>query len=465
MAMDGTSTSTVLRVECHAGISGDMLASALHALLESTGRDAGALLDIPATISARSPPVKAIDATFVKTRKGGFAATYLDMRIDEDTGHHGTGVEAIRQALRDCQDASGLAGTRAGDYASRVLDLLVDAESAVHGIQSSGHGHQLHLHELASADTLVDILMVARALDMLGCFRDWGPVVHATPVATGSGTVPTAHGIVPVPAPGTLSILQRAGIPFVEGPVAGEELATPTGVALLACMRPSFTGPDMPSRVVATGVGTGTKTFPGVANILRVSLLEPVAPAGTGAGVPGLASLVQARTGLTCAAGKVFQVRLVVDDASMEEIGYLVEKSFVLGARDAFTSPVHMKKSRTGTEVTVLCDVDILPALVATWLGEGTSTGCRVEEVDRIELARAIDTVQVSLERGDRTFRGPVRVKRVVPVVPGSTGVALSRPSRKIEHDDVVAVATALGVSYHEARLLIEATLGDPRAI
>ena len=75
--------------------------------------------------------------------------------------------------------------------------------------------------------------------------------VTASPVATGTGTVRAAHGILPNPSPAAVRLL--TGIPTY-GRATGIELTTPTGAALLSALCTSF-GP-MPAMVVAaTGFG------------------------------------------------------------------------------------------------------------------------------------------------------------------------------------------------------------------
>ena len=83
----------------------------------------------------------------------------------------------------------------------------------------------MHFHEVGAVDAIVDVAGAAIALDRLGVRR-----VTAGPLALGHGTVGTAHGRLPLPAPATLELLR--GVPTVPAGVAWETV-TPTGAAIL----------------------------------------------------------------------------------------------------------------------------------------------------------------------------------------------------------------------------------------
>lgn len=86
-----------------------------------------------------------------------------------------------------------------------------------------------------------------------------------------SGHVHCAHGILPVPAPATLRLLQQ--VPIYGNSVKGE-LCTPTGAALLSHFATGF-GSIPLMRVKKAGYGMGSKDFE-VANCVRVLLGESV---------------------------------------------------------------------------------------------------------------------------------------------------------------------------------------------
>nr|MDO8085211.1 LarC family nickel insertion protein [Candidatus Sigynarchaeum springense] len=460
-----------LKIDCLSGCSGDMFVSAFHDLLANFGRDVTRLVDVIPAIRKAVGSIKRLDATFSRVNKNGFAATHVKIDIEEDVEHARGDIGAIERNLVSCMDAAGLSNPRARSFADGLLDIIIDGESRAHGIAlkqgDHDHGHDanqphLHLHELASADTLVDILCVTRALELLGMFDGTENMqVYSSPVSTGRGSVKTAHGILPVPAPGTLEILKTHGIPHVDGPVDDAELATPTGCAILAALRPSFHGMQVPGRVIASGTGAGTRTFEAMPNILRLQLVE----FSRGTGGDGDASQAIARyiaqSPLQASTGHVIQLTLSIDDMTPEDIGHLIEKSVKAGALDAYALPSQMKKQRPGVQVTVLCAQGSAPRLLSIWMEESTTLGCRVETVDRVTIDRQARSFHVELKKGHRSFSGDV-IAKIVTWKAGIDGDRKgSRPGFKVEHDDLKRVADALETSIHEARHIVERELSD----
>ncbi len=92
------------------------------------------------------------------------------------------------------------------------------------GVPHSHTGEEAILHE--AQDILLDVIGAAKALESLDILPE--SVLCLTPVSIGGGVVKCSHGTLAVPAPATASILKRAKIPHVFGPV-NVELLTPTG--------------------------------------------------------------------------------------------------------------------------------------------------------------------------------------------------------------------------------------------
>ncbi|NMC05366.1 MAG: LarC family nickel insertion protein, partial [Candidatus Lokiarchaeota archaeon] len=440
------------------------LVSAFHDLLTSLGKDGNKLVDVIRAIKQAVKTVKRIDVSFSRVDKSGFPATCMKLDIDEDIGHDQTDVRSIDRNLLACMDAAGLVNQKAREFADSALDIIVDAESRAHGIED-GHEHHdmhgdhehphVHLHELASADTLVDILCVARALDLIGAFDDGGGMdVYSSPVSTGRGSIKTAHGILPVPAPGTLEILRTRGIPHRDGPVDDAELATPTGCAILAALKPNFGGMQVAGKVIAVGIGAGTKTFPAVPNILRLELVD-ISQGGSESAAQAIARYV-ARSPLQASTDQVAQLTLAIDDMTPEDVGSLIEKSYAQGALEAYAIPAQMKKHRPGIEVIVLCPPSGVPGLLSTWMEESTTLGCRVEIIDRVTIERHVQAFHVTLAANGRSFAGKVMAKFIEWRADAGKAQRGSRSSFKIEHDDVKRVAESLGTSIHAARQLID---------
>jgi uncharacterized protein (DUF111 family) len=134
-------------------------------------------------------------------------------------------------------------------------------------VEAKIHGQAVEdvtFHEVGAYDSIADIVGVTAAIAWLAPSS-----ISASPPLVGTGTVECAHGVLPVPAPATASLL--AGRPVLEG---GEgELTTPTGALVLTSLVGEF-GPSPPMRVVSRGFGIGTKPFCGYANALTVALGE-----------------------------------------------------------------------------------------------------------------------------------------------------------------------------------------------
>jgi uncharacterized protein (TIGR00299 family) protein len=144
------------------------------------------------------------------------------------------------------------------DDAIAVFKLLAVAEAKVHGTTVE----EVHFHEVGALDCIVDIVSAASAFHQLGIDETW-----CSPVHVGSGTVRCAHGLLPVPAPATMELLQ--GVPIYSTEVKGE-LVTPTGAALIRHFSKGFA--PMPQMIVErVGYGAGSKDF-GIPNLLRATI-------------------------------------------------------------------------------------------------------------------------------------------------------------------------------------------------
>src|SRR5262249_27305235 len=158
---------------------------------------------------------------------------------------------------------------------------------------------------------IADIVGAAVGLDLLGAER-----FTSTPVPTGSGTVKCAHGLMPVPTPGTAELLK--GVPLAPS-VIKTELTTPTGAAILTTVVSEYTAtPAM--TIERIGHGSGTKDFLEQPNILRLM----VGIAEQGANAPGSpAHSPETDT--------VLVLETNLDDISPEIIGFAIERLFAAG--------------------------------------------------------------------------------------------------------------------------------------
>jgi uncharacterized protein (TIGR00299 family) protein len=291
-----------------------------------------------------------------------------------------------------------------------LFQRLAEAEAAIHQMPVE----QVHLHEVGAVDSIIDIVGAVYAMEWLGVDR-----VVCSPLNVGGGTVRSAHGEFPVPAPATLKLLGDA--PVYSGHIQ-KELVTPTG-ALIATSYAQAFGPIPPMRLRQVGYGAGMRDNPGTPNVLRVLVGEAD----------------------TTPVDRVVKIECEIDDMSPQLFSVAMERLYAAGALDVFYSPVQMKKNRPGTLLTVIAAPDRREALTDIVFRETTTIGLRHIEMDRRVLRR--DVVSVS------TPVGAVRVKqawldgRIVNAVP--------------EFDDCAALAREHGLAVKDVHAMALRAYGD----
>ena len=307
--------------------------------------------------------------------------------------HHGTGpfpkeLEAVAEKL-DCPNDI-----------QKVYELLAEAEAKVHGKDVS----EIHFHEVGMKDALIDIASVVYLMNKLKVDK-----VVVSPVNVGFGKVKCAHGILPVPAPATAELVK--GIPTYAGRFEGE-LLTPTGAALLKYYADEFSYQPL-MNVIKCGYGTGNKNFES-ANVVKAVLGEVTD------------ELISEN---------IIELNCNVDDMSAEDMAYATKALIENGAKDAFVTPVIMKKGRSGMLLTVLCSAIDKERFVSLIFKHTSTIGIRVKETERIILNRHEETVHTKL--------GDVRVKY-------SEGYGVKR--EKPEFEDLRKLAEENNISVAEAR-------------
>ncbi len=366
--------------DCFSGVSGDMT---LGALLACGVNEA----DFRERLGALNVPGYALEIRRV-TREG-ITATDVDVRLREGDQGHGRHLSDIAGIL----EASPLP-PRVRQNALAVFTRLADAEAKIHGTSRD----QIHFHEVGAVDAIVDIVGACLLLDMLGVER-----LVTSSLPCGYGTITCRHGIMPVPAPATMELLQ--GFPVHSVDIRGE-LVTPTGAALLATLSDPLAAGRMPAmRVFASGFGAGKKQFkPDMPNLLRVILGETEEERAEEANG-------EDKTPQTVA---VLETNL--DDQNPEGFDLLMERAFAAGALDVFFAPIGMKKNRPATLLTVLCPPDKADALAALLFRETGTFGIRVREQRRYTLARSWRTAQT--EFGDIRLKAGVWQGEEITVTP-----------------------------------------------
>ncbi len=364
------------------GISGDMTLGALLGV----GLDPEWLRALPERLGLSDVAVE-----IKEVLRGELVCWKVDFRIPPQP--HGRHITQIRELV-----ARSGAPEHVRAKADAAFWAIAEAEGEMHGQPPE----EVHLHEVGAVDAILDVVGVIWGLAELGIEE-----VRCGVLRIGDGTVRAAHGLLPVPAPATLKLLE--GHQVSPGPEGAGELVTPTGAALVRVL--SAGQPPSLYTPVRSGFGAGTKDFQGRANALRIILADVQAePPSHGREVVSV---------LTCD----------VDDMSPEYLAGAVERARAAGALDATLISSTMKKGRAGTRIELLCRPADAERLERLLLAETTSIGVRRVEMTRIVLPRSEVRVEV--------LGHEVRVK--ITRVPDAS--ARSKP----EYDDVQRIALATG--------------------
>ena len=339
--------------DCFAGISGDMILGALV--------DAGLPFD---TLKSELDKLglKEFEIAQRRVEKHGIAATKIDIHAQEGHVHrHLKDVLAIIQASAISHSAKEKAG--------RVFQKLAEAEAKVHGVAID----QVHFHEVGAVDAIADVVGAILGLEYLGVER-----IYASKLRFGTGRTRGSHGSMPVPVPAVVEMTrglpaERTDIPY--------ELVTPTGAAILTALATGI-GQPISMRTQSAGYGAGTRDLDQAPNLLRIEIGDLVEDQHTDTPI-----LIETN----------------IDDMTPEIYGYLIDRLLEKGARDAFLTPVIMKKGRPGIQLSVLADPHLETELTDFIFAETTTLGVRRIPVQRRMLERRSDTVETPF--------GAVRVK------------------------------------------------------
>ncbi|MBE0432912.1 nickel pincer cofactor biosynthesis protein LarC [candidate division WOR-3 bacterium] len=236
------------------------------------------------------------------------------------------------------------------DRAIEIIGRIFAAEKKVHHLQ------HLHLHELADADTLLDITGVLAAIEYLKVDR-----IFSRPAKAGSGFISTVEGRMPAFNFATAELLKKFPVHFLPVPA---ELTTPTGAAILSTIA---TPCDelLISKIERVGLGAGSNDLKEHPNLLRVFLGK-----------------IRKDTTDECTV-----IETNIDDMNPQDYEMVFEKLYEAGALDVFLTPTIMKRSRPGILLTVLCQEN-LDRMIEVLFSHTTSIGFRVGRTQRIKFDR-----------------------------------------------------------------------------
>ena len=340
--------SATYLVDCPTGLAGDMLLAAC--------LDLGVPQEVIHTPLRQLGFENAYALRVDQAHSGGLRGLRLQVEGLEGDPPHRHWAD-LRQRIGNAHWPSSLQ-----HLVLAVFTALAEAEAAVHGIAPE----QVHFHEVGAIDSLVDIVGVCAAFDHLKPRS-----LLCLPPPAGRGTVSTAHGVLPVPAPAVLELAKRHGVTLrwlTDGPEA--ELTTPTGLALMAVLADRFCWPDQISpEAVGTGLGHRQLDRP---NLLR--LIRQRATVEAGSGTPRWQELMVQEAW--------------IDDASAEAVSWLVQQLRQAGALDVACSPLQMKKGRPGIAVTALVEPGRAEDLRRIWWSDSPTLGLRERRQGRWVLPR-----------------------------------------------------------------------------
>jgi uncharacterized protein (TIGR00299 family) protein len=276
------------------------------------------------------------------------------------------------------------------DRAKAMFQRLGEAEAAIHQMPVE----KVHLHEVGALDSIIDIVGVVFAMEWAGADR-----VVCSPLNVGGGMVHSAHGVFPVPAPATVTLLGKT--PVYSGAVQ-KELVTPTG-ALIATTYASSFGPLPAMAVDRVGYGAGDRDDPVTPNVLRVLIGEETAGLKACTTPGSDPEVVQAFRPALAAGDRVTVIECEIDDMNPQIFGLVMDRLYAAGALEVFYIPVQMKKNRPGTLLTVVAPPGLRATMTDLIFRETTTIGLRHYDVDRECLEREMVPVETSI--------GTVRVK------------------------------------------------------
>jgi len=340
--------------DCFSGASGDMIL--------------GSMIDAGLSLRGLREELKKLRLRNVslivkKVLRRGISATQVVVE-GKDEKRHSRSLKEILLII----DRSRL-DLEVKEKSREVFRRIASVEAKIHRRPIE----EIHFHEIGGLDSVVDIVGGVWGFRELGIDK-----LYVSKVNVGTGFVRCEHGLLPVPAPATLSLMK--GKPIYSSGVEAE-LLTPTGAALLTSLGSEF-GRMPGMKVEKVGYGAGRSELPHP-NVLRLMIGE----AGSSVGKE-----------------RVMVVETNIDDMNPQFYDYIMERLFGMGVQEVFLTPILMKKNRPATLLTVICSEAKLSSVIDFLIRETTTIGLRWREEERSCADREIVSLQ--------TKYGEIRFKR-----------------------------------------------------
>ena len=296
--------------------------------------------------------VRGVELVCQEAQRGGLHGKLVTVELDDRAKRPRAWQDFVRTVEESDLDPT------VKQRATTVFERL--AEARVHKTTIEG----VHLRELGTLDTLVDVVGGVVGLEALGIER-----LYASPFPTGSGVIRSDHGLLPVPGPATTALMAMVSAPVVPAPgnaIETGEMVTPTGAAIITTLA-TFRQPAMTLETVGYGLGQReSRDYP---NVIALWIGEE-----HGASYNDDLTLIETN----------------VDDMTGEVLGFVQERLFEAGALDVWFTPIQMKKNRPATMVSVIVRKSSEPDAIALLMKETTTLGVRTRPLTRYEADREI---------------------------------------------------------------------------
>lgn len=398
-----------LYIEPDCGVAGDMLVAALMQL-----EGAPAIKELRSSLESL-PVTEKWNIAMDRVLRHSISAGLFKVEVDsghshEHDYHHGRSLKAINEIISKADKLSN----QVKEQASAVFAKLAVAEARVHGKDMQS----VHFHEVGAVDAIIDIVSCCLIIETLKVDR-----IISSPVALGKGSIKSAHGVLPVPVPATVNLLEGIPVNHIGIP---SELATPTGSALLATLVDEWQ--VSPAGLLSTsGYGGGTRDLKERAAVIRVSIYEG----------DETSSYPSDRVGV---------IECNFDDMPGEAFSWIASKLLEMGALDYFMLPTQMKKNRPGIMLQLLCLPEEIAKFADFLLKETTTLGIRFRIDDRMKLNREIIKIE--------TPWGETIVKTA------SDGLG-KRLKSKVEYESCAKLASENNLSFLEMQQKLNTFLLD----
>ena len=316
---------------------------------------------------------------------------------------------------------SGLLDKELESMIIKVFELLAIAEGKVHGV----HPDEVHFHEIASIDSLVDVIGVCAAIHYLKPKN-----IFCNAPNLGKGFINSEHGKIPIPSPVVLELITNSKINICSDYSINEELSTPTGISLLLTLVNFFGSPSEFS-INSYGIGIGHKNlpFPNLLRVLKINLPEYKKNYSKNSQVFEEISIQEAW----------------IDDHSSEEIAFFVELMRQEGVLDISYKAINMKKNRIGFSLIAIVPIEREAYFRQLWFQYTNTIGIRERRQGRWILPRREGQCVTSL--------GKIKCKEITK----PNGEKIIKP----EYDEVMNLQKKYRKTAIEVRNIISNTMKD----